>query len=104
MDHWDFIVDRADLSRTEPRPIPAPEELDLAPGEALLKIERFSFTANNITYGVVGDQLGYWRFFPAPNGWGRIPVWGFARVLRSNADGVADGLRLYGTCQCRRTL
>jgi hypothetical protein len=96
MEHWDFLVDRADLSRTELRPIPAPDAVELAPGEALLEVERFSFTANNITYAVVGDQLGYWRFFPAPEGWGRIPVWGFARVLRSNADGVAEGLRLYG--------
>ncbi|CAA9525320.1 MAG: hypothetical protein AVDCRST_MAG23-577 [uncultured Sphingosinicella sp.] len=96
MEHWDFLVDRADLSQTELRPIPAPDTVELAPGEALLQVERFSFTANNITYGVVGDQLGYWRFFPAPGNWGRIPVWGFARVLRSKADGVSAGLRLYG--------
>lgn len=96
MEHWDFLVDKADLSRTELRPIPAPDAIELALGEALLAVERFSFTANNITYGVVGDQLGYWRFFPAFEGWGRIPVWGFARVLRSNAEGVAEGLRLYG--------
>lgn len=96
MEHWDFLVDKADLSRTELRPIPAPDAVELAAGEVLLEVERFSFTANNITYGVMGDQLGYWRFFPAPDGWGRIPVWGFARVLRSNAQGVVEGLRLYG--------
>ena len=96
MEHWDFLVDKLELSRTELRSISAPDTVELAPGEALLEVERFSFTANNITYGVVGNQLGYWRFFPAPEGWGRIPVWGFARVLRSNAEGVANGLRLYG--------
>lgn len=96
MEHWDFVVDRGDLSRTELRPIASPDTVELAPGQALLEVERFSFTANNITYGVVGDQLGYWRFFPAADGWGRIPVWGFARVPRSNADSVAEGLRLYG--------
>lgn len=96
MEHWDFLVDKADLSRTELRPIPAPDAVELAPGEVLLEVERFSFTANNVTYGVTGGQLGYWRFFPAPDGCGRIPVWGFARVLRSNAEGVAEGLRLYG--------
>ncbi len=94
MEHWDFLVDRRDLSRTEFRSSPAPDMIELAPGEVLLEVERFSFTANNITYGVVGDQLGYWRFFPAQDEWGRIPVWGFARVLRSNSDGVAEGLRL----------
>jgi NADPH:quinone reductase-like Zn-dependent oxidoreductase len=96
MEHWDFLVERADLSQTELRPIPAPDMVELAAGEALVQVERFSFTANNITYGVVGDQLGYWRFFPAPDKWGRIPVWGFARVLRSEAVGVSEGLRLYG--------
>ena len=30
-----------------------------------LEIERFAFTANNLTYFVVGDKLGYWQFFPA---------------------------------------
>jgi hypothetical protein len=50
-----------------------------------VKIDRFAFTANNITYAVVGDQFGYWQFFP-PTGdevkdWGILPVWGFADVV-----------------------
>jgi len=36
----------------------------LGPEEVLLKIDRFAFTANNVTYGVAGDQIGYWQFFP----------------------------------------
>ena len=41
------------------------------PDEALLvKVERFAFTANNITYAMVGDQLKYWQLFPAPEGFG----------------------------------
>ena len=59
----------------------------LADGQILVKIDQFAFTANNITYGVVGDQLGYWQFFPptgdATQGWGLIPVWGFADVVQS---------------------
>ena len=50
----------------------------------------------DVTYGAVGDQIGYWRFFPAPEGMGRIPVWGFARVVRSNAADAPEGLRLFG--------
>lgn len=96
MQAWDFLVDRADLSKVEVRPAPDPDASTLADGEVLLRVERFSLTANNITYGVMGDRLGYWRFFPAPDGWGRIPVWGFARVVASRAQGVPDGLRLYG--------
>ena len=96
MTAWDFLVSRSDLSRTEVRPAAEPDPSQLRDGEVLLAVERFCLTANNITYGVVGDQLGYWRFFPAPEGWGRIPVWGFARVIASRAEGVEDGLRLFG--------
>jgi len=96
MSAWDFLVDRTDLSRTHLREAPEPDASALSAGEVLLSIERFSLTANNITYGVVGDRLGYWRFFPEPAPWGRIPVWGFARVLASRAESVAEGARLYG--------
>src|SRR4029077_13269173 len=40
--------------------------------------------------------MSYWDFFPAEEGWGRIPVWGFAEVARSEAEGVESGTRLYG--------
>ena len=96
MDGWDFLVDMHDLSRTMVAVAPVPSVDDLDVGETLLEIERFSLTANNITYAVFGDQLGYWRFFPASGEWGRIPVWGFAKVVASRAEDVAEGLRLYG--------
>ncbi|WP_435950992.1 DUF2855 family protein [Psychrobacter sp. DM8] len=69
-------------------------------GEVLLKIDRFAFTANNITYAVMGDYLRYWQFF-APSGdnpehWGIIPVWGFADVIESNNDDIPIGERLFG--------
>ena len=96
MQAWDFLVRTTDLSQTHVQPAAVSRPAALSEGEVLLAIERFSFTANNITYGVVGDRLGYWTFYPAPDGWGRIPVWGFARVVASRADGVDEGLRLYG--------
>ena len=68
--------------------------------EILLKIERFSFTANNVTYGVAGDTIGYWQFFPAidnpDNSWGCIPVWGFAEVVTSNNKAIEQGERVFG--------
>ena len=68
--------------------------------EILLKIERFSFTANNVTYGVAGDTIGYWQFFPASenlNGeWGCIPMWGFAKVVISNNKEIEEGERVFG--------
>lgn len=75
-------------------------ESPLVDGEILVKIDRFAFTANNITYAILGDTLGYWQFFPPTGmdceGWGIIPVWGFADVVVSHAAGVAVGERLFG--------
>lgn len=68
-----------------------------ADGEVVLAVERFGLTANNVTYGLLGDAIGYWRFFAASeDGWGRVPAWGFARVTDSRADAFAAGDRLYG--------
>jgi len=69
---------------------------DLADGEAQLLVERFALSANNITYAILGDRLGYWRLFPAPDGWGRIPAWGYARVLASRSPALAEGQRVFG--------
>ena len=56
----------------------------------------FALTANNITYGVAGETMKYWNFYPAAAGMGRIPVWGFGTVAKSNRPDVAVGERLYG--------
>lgn len=68
----------------------------LAEAQILAKVDRFALTANNITYGVVGEKIGYWNFFPAPEGWGIVPVWGFADVVQSRVDALKVGERLYG--------
>lgn len=89
----DFLVKRDDLREcriAESGP-PAVE-----PGQALLRVARFGMTANNVTYAVMGEALSYWDFFPAAEGWGRVPVWGFATVERSAAEGVEEGTRIYG--------
>lgn len=65
-------------------------------GEILVEVERFAFTANNISYAVVGEKLGYWTFFPVEEDWGVIPVWGFAKVIESKHAEVNVGERLYG--------
>jgi hypothetical protein len=69
---------------------------DPGEGEILLEIEAFAVTANNVTYAVVGDQLGYWNFFPAAESWGIVPVWGHARVVASRHPDIAVGERVYG--------
>jgi hypothetical protein len=66
-------------------------------GEVQLDVERFSLTANNVTYGVFGDALKYWEFFPTGDeGWGCVPVWGFGRVVASGIAGVEPGERFFG--------
>ena len=86
-------VDRADHGRTRLTVEGLPE---LGAGEVRLRIDRFALTANNITYAAVGDLLGYWQFFPAEDGWGRVPAMGWADVVASNHPDVAVGGRYYG--------
>jgi hypothetical protein len=69
---------------------------DHAGGEAQLLVERFALSANNVTYAVLGDELGYWRVFPAPEGWGHIPAWGYARAVASRSPALAEGQRVFG--------
>jgi hypothetical protein len=89
----DFLVKRSDLR--ECRIVEsAPPQLE--PGQALLRVDSFGLTSNNVTYAVFGEAMSYWDFFPAEGGWGRVPMWGFAEVERSEADGVERGTRLYG--------
>jgi hypothetical protein len=40
--------------------------------------------------------LKYWSLFPAPHGFGNIPVWGFGEVIASNHPMIAIGERLFG--------
>jgi Protein of unknown function (DUF2855) len=89
----DFLVKRDDLRECRIAESTPPE---VGPGQALLRIDSFGLTTNNITYAVMGDAMSYWDFFPAEDGWGRVPMWGFAEVERSEAEGVDPGTRLYG--------
>ena len=91
-----FLVERGDLHHTSVHPATISDDTVPPSGGLLLAIERFGFSANTITYAVFGDAMGYWSFFPAPDGWGRVPVWGFARVLRSATDGITEGDRFFG--------
>ena len=93
---WRFEIDRQDFTRA--RWVEAPDigQLSLHDGEVLLKVDRFGFTANNITYAIYGDEVGYWRFFEGSPGWGIIPVWGYADVVSSSCAGIAPGERMFG--------
>ncbi|MBV1887421.1 MAG: DUF2855 family protein [Parvibaculaceae bacterium] len=73
-----------------------PTEADLKDGEILFALDRFSLTANNVTYAAIGDRFSYWQYFPAEGGWGNVPVWGFANVVASKCPDVKVGERFYG--------
>src|ERR1700691_238167 len=96
MNSTDFIVARDDLHDCQFIETRLPDAASL-PGEALLiKIDRFAFTANNITYATLGDLLKYWQLFPAPEGFGNVPVWGFGEVIASRHPSIEIGERLFG--------
>jgi NADPH:quinone reductase-like Zn-dependent oxidoreductase len=90
----DVLVNRGALGETKLVPAATPQ---LDDGEALFRVDMFSLTANNVTYGAFGDFLKYWSFYPSPEeGWGRVPVWGFATVVESRSSVVKAGDRVYG--------
>ncbi|MDI1263924.1 MAG: DUF2855 family protein [bacterium] len=96
MQSTDFIVARDDLQQCKVIDTERPDAAAL-PNEALLvEVTRFAFTANNITYAALGDQLKYWQLFPAPAGYGNIPVWGFGEVIASKHPDIAVGETLFG--------
>jgi Protein of unknown function (DUF2855) len=93
-----FQVKKSDLATTR---IQTAEQQPLANGEVRLSVDRFALTSNNITYAAFGDAMNYWQFFPTnaadqAEGWGIIPVWGFATVTESSHADVALGERFYG--------
>ncbi|MDZ4076168.1 MAG: DUF2855 family protein [Hylemonella sp.] len=93
-----FCVNRTDLHATRLLPDPdGPSARALAEGEVRLQVLSFALTANNITYAAFGDKMKYWQFFPSgAEGWGCIPVWGYAEVVESRNAEVATGQRVYG--------
>ena len=98
---WAIEIDREDIATAAIVDDPAGA---LAPGEIEVRIDSFAITANNVTYAALGKPVGlfpngkgYWDFFsPGGEGPARLPVWGFATVTRSAAEGVAEGEAIYG--------
>ena len=89
-----FQVRKDSLSQTRWQ---ASAPVALVPGQVRLGIESFALTSNNITYAAFGEAMNYWQFFPTgEEGWGCIPVWGFAVVKQSQCEGVAVGEKFYG--------
>lgn len=90
---WNVLVRRDNFGITEVRDAPRTE---LEPGEVRLSVERFGVTANNVAYAKLGELLHYYDAFPAPDGWARVPAWGFATVEASRHPDHAEGTRVFG--------
>lgn len=78
------------------------EDGALEDGHIRVDIGPFALTANNITYMVTGDMIGYWHYFEPKAygidqaGTGRMPVWGYGKVTETRCDGLSVGDRVYG--------
>jgi len=92
----EFVVERENLRNSKFIASPLPSAASLPDGQVLMKIDTFAFTSNNVTYAAFGKAMSYWNFFPAAEGWGKIPVWGFAKVVLSRHAEVKVGERFYG--------
>lgn len=89
-----LLMNRARFEDMQIDSVPVPVAED---GEVVLALDRFSLTVNNLTYAVFGDELRYWDFFPTGlDGQGLLPVWGYADVVESKAEGVEAGQRFFG--------
>ncbi|KAF7335834.1 hypothetical protein MVEN_02239700 [Mycena venus] len=77
----------------------------LPPNSILIKVDRFGFSANNVTYQALGEQahFRYYDFHPAPEvgdvspkTHGLVPVWGFGTIVASSHPKISPGERIYG--------
>jgi hypothetical protein len=90
-----LLTAKNDIGRT--RIETTPQACELGEGEILLKVDRFSLSANNMTYAALGETMKFWQFFRSPHAeWGQTPAWGFADVAASAVEGIEACERFYG--------
>ncbi len=100
MSRWTIAIDRDNIRAAALEPL---AETVLADGDIEVAIDSYAMTANNVTYavfgkpaGLFGNDQGYWDFFSERGTPGRLPIWGFATITQSKAEGIAVGDRFYG--------
>jgi len=78
------------------------DDAPLAQDHVRVAIGPWALTANNITYMITGEQIGYWKYF-APEAYGislenmgRMPVWGYGIVAESLCPDIPIGTEIYG--------
>jgi hypothetical protein len=100
-----LFIQRARLGDAHIGPDPdAPAARELQTGQARLAVDHYALTANNITYAAFGEAMKYWQFFPSGDAaTGCLPVWGFATIVESQAEGLDVGRRVWATSLRART-
>ncbi len=100
MERWAIDIDRDDINQAA---LVAAADIALPPAHVEFAVDLFAMTANNVTYaalgkptGLLGPDVGYWDFFADRDAPGRLPVWGFATVTRSDVAGLDPGEQVYG--------
>ena len=93
MDTVQILVKRDDLTTVE---VVKEPDVALNDGEVRIMVEKIGLSANNISYAVTGDALGYWAHFSPNADWGSIPVWGFAEVTESRCADIEQGEKIFG--------
>lgn len=100
MARWAVEIDRDDIRDAA---LVTEHEGALPAGAIEVAIDLIALTANNVTYaalgkptGLLGPDVGYWDFFGDRDAPGRLPVWGYATVTRSDVEGIAVGEAFYG--------
>ena len=97
-----LLVNQSNFRDTKLVDVP---QTDLADAHIRVDIGPFALTANNITYMVTGDMIGYWKFFEPSaygiaeqntEGFGRMPVWGYGTVTQSKCASLKVGAKIYG--------
>jgi len=94
----DLCVNLDDFRQASIRTSFPVDEMQLDNGEVMIAIDRVALTANSVSYALAG-RSGLMRFldvFPAPEGEGRIPCWGYGEVVFSKHPEVNVGDRVYG--------
>ncbi|KAF7317060.1 hypothetical protein HMN09_00440600 [Mycena chlorophos] len=86
----------------------------LPDNHVVIRVERFGWSANNVTYEALGEQahFRYFDFHSAPQSaktspetHGLVPVWGFGTIVASSHPKIAIGERIYGyLAPCRYLL
>jgi len=97
-----FEVSKDNLRHWRWHDDPTPDPARLEADQILVEVQKFALTSNNITYARLGEPIAktttisYWRFFPAAEGWGSIPVWGVGQVIASRNADIRPGEHVYG--------